>query len=967
MIVSSEIRRAPYADILCMALGTGIFNHHIEHLLASVIRRIAFTSPRQLFETYAPSVTLKFLEDQRDISRIPASVLGYPSRRESASAVLRLGLPLALLDSEADQPELWRQFHHVTALVGISERDALKEIFSLRVALKICSAFDSYDSSDRSATLWQTIVDWPSDVPQNAPRGESVVRHLDSIVAHMLLAIGEVDMGPDGDLSRALRLSIPAVVSDVELLTKFSTKREAWIHRPSAPLYQARSTLQAIAWLEHNLKSSLPVPETLYHVLQRLFRAISSTPLMNEKIRALNAVCVLCALYSAVFQSSPALLRALLYGMAPVFAHARLSHRAQSIIHWACDIYGKVAKADPRLPELLVRVANTASIIGKELDAADATAGIAALQWIEGIGNQLQSVPELTTQIRSTRLLWPKMTDQHAQYGAAAYKDLIRILTDDGFTSNKFRLVQRLQQSLREKRGFRPPSSDFWSLKSCIPFDLSDADLDAYLDVLAAQISRVSTPKDGLGLRTLGQRHQSETRPSRKTNATFMLVLPHHAIISVLLDRMFHYEVTIRDLAYQSLRLVLSLPNNHLDTWKDPPEEILLLASRPVNLRLPEQTEVELLMASDEFINLSSDFSTWIKSTTQFLCSVLGILDSFYAQLYPIIQGDEQFATELFPVAVHELLRRQSDGATRSILSKFFTRLLQHSACSLLVLQSVVETCLHLRSFHHNPVDDTATGNNRWLDVDFALLATAATNCGAYTTALLFLELGREAAPVETGAYLSNQEAILYNIYSHIEEPDGFYGIKSHDVARFLVRRFRHENEWDKAFHFDGAAYEALPDTDLSKRAHSLGVVQALHSSGLNQLAVAMQQSSGSDSSLSSTDVELAWRTENWELPILEADSTPGASLFAALRSIHREGDSSAMEATVNEAIRREVSFFRDLGNESMTEVRSSIRRLLCLREAKNWILPPVQEALASNNWSSAMVIKWGRAPSDYQ
>lgn len=971
MVISSEIRRAPYADILSMSLGSGLFNNHIEQLITGVIRKIAFSSPRQLFETYAASVTLKFIEDRRDISRLAPSILGYSNRRESGSAFLRLGLPLALLDSDVEEPELWRQFRHVSVIVGISEEDALQSIFPYRAALKLCSTFDddSYVSRVQPDALWQTIITWSSS-SLNGLAITGVVRHLDAILAHMLLVVGEIDVGPAGDLSLAIRSSIPAVADDLTILTKFQSNHEPLMHRPSAPLYGARAVLQAIAWLERHLKSTLPTPETLYHVLQRLFRSIALAPLVNEKVRGINAVCILCALYAPVYENSPALLRNVMYGMTPILAHPALYHRSQSIIHWACNVYARVAKPDSRFPEFLVRVANTVAQLCREREESKHPIGAGLLEWVQDLGILIQSVPDLAGQAKSAMLLWPNSISTLSTGNGITYRDITRTLSDDSFTSNKFRLVQRVQQLVQEKRGFRPPQGDFWALKSCIPSDseLVNADLEAYLDVLAAQAGRVTALKDSPVRRTLGQRHQSETRSSRKAAGSFMLVLPHHAIIGVLLDRMHLYAVAIRDVAYQSLRLLLSLQNNHLDTWKSPPEDITLLASRPIDILFAKQPQIEELTTSATFVESSDNFPQWIRSTTQFMCDVLGSLDPFYAQLQPVVNADEEFAAELFPVAVHELLRRQDGGILRGVLSDFFCRVLKHNAASVLALQTIVETCLHLRNFQHNPIDDSAIGNNRWLNIEFPILSTAAAKCGAYTTALLFLELGRETTTSKLDAYVSDQESILYDIYSHVEEPDGFYGIKGQDVARFLVRRFRHENEWDKAFRFDGAALEASPNQSTPNDAHSVGVVQALHASGLDHLAVSMLHNFRQEHSSSlSTEIELAWRTDNWELPISEFDTSAGASLFCALRSIHRQGETIAVDAVIDDAIRREVGYLRDLGNESMTEIRSCLRRLLCLREVKDWSLRPVQETLASNDWSPSMVNRWGRVPPDYQ
>jgi len=39
------------------------------------------------------------------------------------------------------------------------------------------------------------------------------------------------------------------------------------------------------------------------------------------------------------------------------------------------------------------------------------------------------------------------------------------------------------------------------------------------------------------------------------------------------------------------------------------------------------------------------------------------------------------------------------------------------------------------------------------------------------------------------------------------------------------------------------------------------------------------------------------------------------------------------MDTAVDDAVRREIGYLRDLGDESLAEVRSCVRRPLCLRE----------------------------------
>ncbi|PSC71129.1 serine threonine-kinase ATM isoform X1 [Micractinium conductrix] len=124
-----------------------------------------------------------------------------------------------------------------------------------------------------------------------------------------------------------------------------------------------------------------------------------------------------------------------------------------------------------------------------------------------------------------------------------------------------------------------------------------------------------------------------------------------------------------------------------------------------------------------------------------------------------------------------------------------------------------------------------------WVEVDYLELSAAAARCGAYFTALLYIEAWQEAqhgwlAPLgaaagaaaggkssSSGSEASRAAAgsgdgageggggnaaaavqrLLLDIYSSINEPDGIYAVaRSHSLLSQL-RRFEHEGDWSKA------------------------------------------------------------------------------------------------------------------------------------------------------------------------
>ena len=177
----------------------------------------------------------------------------------------------------------------------------------------------------------------------------------------------------------------------LEDLTKFQSRQDLRLHRPLVPLYHAQSVLQSIGWLERHLKTYLPFPETLYHVLHRVFHQIFISPLLNEQMRGLNAICLLCAVYAPAFKDSSGLLRCLIYGAVSLLSHSYISHRAQSILDWAFDIYLRNGVPDSRLPEALVRIANVASTSKRgQSPSASASEGDLAV-WVEALSARFHS------------------------------------------------------------------------------------------------------------------------------------------------------------------------------------------------------------------------------------------------------------------------------------------------------------------------------------------------------------------------------------------------------------------------------------------------------------------------------------------------------------------------------------------------------------------------------------------------
>lgn len=194
----------------------------------------------------------------------------------------------------------------------------------------------------------------------------------------------------------------------------------------------------------------------------------------------------------------------------------------------------------------------------------------------------------------------------------------------------------------------------------------------------------------------------------------------------------------------------------------------------------------------------------------------------------------------------------------------------------------------------------------------------------------------------------------MYEIYSNVEDPDGFYGIQTHDVKSALLRRLQHEKQSWRAFGLNGAAFETGSNR-RSSGASALSMMSNLHDMGFDHLSSGLYKASRSSQQAESADdpllLELAWRTGDWDLPVsAEVAKTPHGSFYSCLRAVHRQRDQQAARVLVDSAIRSETGRLGELGLERMAQIKSSTANLVCLREILSWLDEGTQKALAEGN-----------------
>ncbi|KAG1746583.1 uncharacterized protein EDB91DRAFT_1345361 [Suillus paluster] len=981
MVVSSAVRRGPYWHLIEAAFHSPLYTRHIQATLTGVSERLGLPKLSDLFEAYASQIAYSIRQAFQDVLRLSPQLLGYQNRRECAEATFRLFTPTNVMAGGGSSEAVdhgRRLFLSHCAANQKTAADGLQECLGDLIGFQLVFWLDDgrVDCNTPPEQLKKMLKDKGVDLSQEQGFNSCVEQNAASIAAAVVRSLGDQNFSAEGAIMQAIKAHDSNHSAQVfKALSKYRTLDDFNLHSPNLPAFGSSTVLQALNWCI-SLAARDHVKAISYHVLHQLFSEVQRSPLVNEQIRLLNGISLLVAVRHEDFQD-PTLLHTLIHEATSLLAQADLVQTARSLLEWGFTMYRLTSQVDQRFPDVLIRVcaqAHDYSLATDDVQIADMGKGL--LHWIDRQALELCRSSKIRPQVMNALSAWPHQPSSEllSVYDDITADGLSMILSDYRIASNKFRLVRRLrdlaEQGVYDRAQFA--KTDFWRLKDFIPTrdQLQPDDVDAFASLLIANNGDIySFGSEQPFLQTLRGRHR---RSAKKREASQMEFSPQRAIIQTLLamvDGNSPQEVT---LAYCTLRSVVSASSSDallLQSWPVESRAALeYLQQYPVKARTRCVRSVDELQETVE-CHLESEYRKWISELTILLSDVLSAVDPFYAQFSTFLERDVSFADEMLPVLVHTLLQNELDrpeptGMSPKLrLSEYFSAILAMDNVHLSCLRSVVDVVLHLRNFR--PKDSTdSLAHDKWLDIDYLLLARSAVTCGAYTTALLFLELAAEYQSLDMDN-TTDTEHILFEIYSHIDEPDGFYGIRTADLRHFLIKRFHHEKQWEKAFRFHGAALEAgspeAVDTD--------GLLSSFHAFGFDRLAIGTLQTSqigDSRNSSSAMCYQLGWRTETWDLPDYAGDSS-GATLYQALRAVYRERNPRAVDAIVRSSLDDEMTRLRQLGTENISGIREVARNIMCLGQITQWRSHSMQQQLSRKSEDISSLPKLEEINPDFQ
>jgi len=205
--------------------------------------------------------------------------------------------------------------------------------------------------------------------------------------------------------------------------------------------------------------------------------------------------------------------------------------------------------------------------------------------------------------------------------------------------------------------------------------------------------------------------------------------------------------------------------------------------------------------------------------------------------------------------------------------------------------------------------------------INYLSAAVAASSCGMFKTALLFVEESGSAQVAAKSSRRSssiNQEAqeppadILLAIFQNIDDPDLFYGVQQAPSLSTILARLEYEKDGPKSLAFRGAQYDShirRQDSESANDAQSLvKALDVLSLSGLSHSLLQVQQTVGMSAVSLDSMFRTARKLEQWDIPVPSNCKNDAVTIYKAFQAVQNAPDYPSMLQTINEGFDNTMS-----------------------------------------------------------
>lgn len=932
LVANSPARHVAFWHLIELVMAEESLSEYVTAVLGQAAQLLGFASIRDLWMLFATQVTWALVDCDYNIEQLPYLVLGYSNQSEMlrqsfhciASMLMALGSESALEKKQT-----------LATLAGKTQKEASLECIPFLAATDLVILTDVEDAK---VAFKQLTEEMASRVQVKGHQGLQLVRKamadsLDAILVSILRSFYEPDLP---SFARLLQAQDPKCASTLEQIEGFINRE---CHEPTKPNNPGRIVYRSITLVASQMKETFSAP-TVYSVVHQMVTLIHQERLINDQHRHIQALKLYLCLARKTVEESTSLIRILLHSCAVLIGRVDLVDAVWPLLDWVIDL---VKSPILGVSSSLIVMLRHSSHFTRSRYSRIQQVGIRLSERLGRLVLRLKESGSGKSIATETICAWPSeypatLTSREWDISIAKYTNALQATL-----SISAALLQRISRALQradadEVADFR--SSTIWIILDCLDKEELDDEERGQIAASLADLlhycnGKFSSPSGFTSLYKFANRSGELNAINRIDIRSPQPLQPLKSWLTRRLVRLTRStQLESAEAAVLCLRAIFAeepqfAGNTKVDWDALDAEDLRLITFFPAASRSKRKRKPSELEAEEGFL-MAVQHDVWVMWICGLLCDLMAdkVDGACFSHLSELVSTNATFAKESFAVLVHIFLRsdlqvKEANRVNTKTLSRHVDAILRRQQTDKRVWKAIIQAIVQLR--HDDPTDEPLA-SDRWLpNIDYFLLQRRAVQCHLYATAVLLAELEHEHKGLKTAEEedAETRLALQYKVYSNIDDPDSFYGIKNPDVRHSLVKRLHHEGQWDRLFDLYAAQNEGMGSSVE-------GIATTLHHQGFNRLSLQLDEKQ-------STSYSAAWRMEKWDLPVDRLEAGTSQSLYSALRAIHNEKDGDIVKLTLQRAYECEYKGLTSANVEANCTIRSTTRDLLGLREISHW------------------------------
>ncbi|KAH0018499.1 hypothetical protein KCU84_g17359, partial [Aureobasidium melanogenum] len=415
-------------------------------------------------------------------------------------------------------------------------------------------------------------------------------------------------------------------------------------------------------------------------------------------------------------------------------------------------------------------------------------------------------------------------------------------------------------------------------------------------------------------------------------------------------------EQCLRNIANRFL--TLGDHNGSIEFEKVLPNHVIDAMAMVYSKDIAESKNAQKLRREDVWhaakLDINKPYESWVQNLAVSICRWAKD-DPLVGQLEKLFLSDDKLSPELFPFIVHLALtfEMEKEQVLRTYLSESFVAHFRNQEadtgqkCRLLL-----ESLLYLLT-QKIPNEKTRLDRLEWLELDYVLAAEAADKCNMPTASLYLGELGATPHSVPQSSRrspmtLSNpglpSNELLLSIYSRVDDPDSFYGVKQSPSLESVLARVHHEGDGIKGLMLHSARMDAsMRQSGLADESDKIGLIGSVGAMNLSSLTHDLLKQKGGQSTNATTDAMLnaARKLEQWDVALPQKNSSAASTVYGMFRGLATATNLESVQMDLNRALGSSIQYLQDTRLDASAS-RATLSSIAVLNEI---------DELTKNGW----------------